>query len=593
MLQKKQTFLPIVIFLWLIAFGLRVHALNADLPFFISWSQGATTDAPVTVAAARNKTLFGEWILPGELVPIYPLFPAMSWLTYIFFELIGTGYWQANFVALVMGFLCIAFITTFAKQHFGYRTAFFTTLFLTTNYLFLFYNRVSVVYTPLACMLALALLLFGRMPKQRYLFWLGLIVVIISFYIKLLAISLLPVFLYVSWQYFSQWLTLGSKTIKLLIVLSLFGLGFLFFLWSFAPPDLQQQILFVTQTRTFNPRYGWEENLRFFVQAFLQFGIYPTFFVRMLPLFILSYLYVFGRGYQWLSSQSPNVSYSEKIALLYLLGTLFMLLFSTSHPTRYMILLVPPLSLVGGIAVPKFLNLQRVALRRKPSHGVVIFLLAGFTYFYYQIMTAIVKVQVAWQLQTGLGNYRAILDGPLLFQIFFIALLLGFITVFILLWLILHRQQHEIVWVNPLNKKAIIYALIGFLLIGDLFQYGLWARDPQFTIVETSRHLQQDLGENVVLGGAYANVLTIENDVPAYLFYGNSFESRSEIRTQIRDVGVTHIAMESDSIFGDGAFNDAKVYELYPEFAEQVKLVKTYVVRGYVVKVYELESASE
>lgn len=128
-----------------------------------------------------------------------------------------------------------------------------------------------------------------------------------------------------------------------------------------------------------------------------------------------------------------------------------------------------------------------------------------------------------------------------------------------------------------------VMALVACSLVVNLGRYAVWARAPQFSIVEASRQIGLDLGQDAVLGGPYAYVLALENQLPAMLFYPGTVQEAPS------NVPFTHFAVEADSLLNNGPFNDERMHQYHPELMEQSRLVTTYTLRGYLVRVYEVE----
>lgn len=111
------SFIGVIAVLLLLAFGLRSYALEADAPHHLSISHGLTTDGANTVFGGRNKILFGRWSpelkgFPGVDRSIL----AMDWASFITFKLLGIGYWQGGYLAVLISLLTLAAVVAFAKQ---------------------------------------------------------------------------------------------------------------------------------------------------------------------------------------------------------------------------------------------------------------------------------------------------------------------------------------------------------------------------------------------------------------------------------------------------------------------------------------------
>ncbi len=564
----------------LIAAALRFYALTADAPFFLSPSQGITTDGATTVGGGRDKILFGDW---AAFTPerFYYKFPAMGWISFAFFQLIGIGYWQANLIPVISGLLTIALIAAYGHEQFNRRVALIAALFMATNYAFLIYNRIPVVYSPLACGMALALYFWGRGGRHPGWYFASLLVALYNIlFLKLAGLAFLPVvlvgFLVIAWQKANIYHLRKTKILAALIA-GTAGFLILFFLIVPKPDELLVRFTQQITSLSFRPSLGLGENVRFVIQSFLQFGIYAGFFIRMLPLLVLSFGYAFVRVGQLLVKDRPRLSMGELALLLYLLGTVGMLLMTNSRPTRYMILLVPPMSLAAAVALDR---LTRTTVLSFPSRfGLLypVYVQLGLAYLIYLLLASIAKLFVVAELGSGLADPAAVLDVRLLFGLLATALLSASIGTFMFLWRTAHIKQPNINLPSATVRKWIAVLFILVAVGGSLYQYWTWARDPQYSLVQSSRQVGEDFDSaSTVMGGSFAYVLTMENEIPAWLFYARSG------REEVEKAKITHLAVEV-------GINDQLMHEYYPDYMERTKIVKTYPVHGYEVKVYEVE----
>jgi hypothetical protein len=572
----------------LLAFGLRSYALEADAPHHLSVSQGLTTDGANAVFGGRNKVLFGQWspALSGYAA-VDRSRSAMHWLSFVFFSLLGIGYWQGGFLAVLISVLTISFVTAFAKQHFGRNVALFATLFLTTNYALLVYNRLPVTYTLVCLIMAMILYCLGR-SRDNVLF-LAISVALAIFgivYVKIATVGSLPmVIIGVSIVIHHRFLVGKATKAGILLLFGLLAIVAVLFM-SIGPRG--GYFLRLLQERYINIDFGLIEYFRFLVTSFLEFGIYSAFFIRMLPLFGLSFGYVLFRTAQFSSKKIPGVSFGETIALMYLLGVTVILLLSNQQPARQLILLIPPMSLISAMAVEKLLRIRRLKTSPNPGYFFPIVVLVGLTYLFYQVAAAGYRGTVALKMGKGVGEYSTITPMPTLHSIMFTTLILALFATFLTLIHLSGSGQ----WLNSLLTRDRIRILVLFLVAaqisGDLLQYSAWARAPEYSIVAASRQIKEDMGEGVVLGGAYAAVLGMENDYPGILFFEDRLRN-PEFQQRVLKSGMTHIAMEAESVFGDIPINDQLMREHAPEFVSHLQLSQTYYVRGYYVKVYEIE----
>lgn len=575
-----RTYLAGFITILLLAAAMRFYALTADAPIYLTRSQDLNTDGPNTIGLARDWVLF-------EVKP-YPHL-ALIWLAYFFFSTLGIGYWQANLIAVTSSLLAIVFITAFAHQHFGRRVALVSALLMTLNFPFLIYNRIPMVYTPLACGLAIALYCWGQGLRRSWWFFLsGLVILFCVLYIKIAGVTFLAAAIFglfiLAWRRWQQrqpevWtpLLLFSAGAALMAGIGWFHLLRVTTVQAILPSDVA--------TRTFNPQHGLEENIRFALVSVLQFGIYSGFFVRTFVLFSLAYGYLFYRGSQLLGKNRSTLPMSEIIVLLYLTFTILMLLASNSQPFRFMIALIPPMSLAAALALETWLRSDRITLPARFGRFQLVVILMGLTYFLYQFLAGTVKLGSALYLGTSLVDYQVILDLPILFALLIVSLFLALAGILAFIWWLAAGKRVHLSLPSPAARGLIALLVVAAVVLGDLYQYWAWAKDPQFSIMEASRQITRDVGQKALLGGSYAYVLTLENDLPAQPFY--SYNTNVPVGTI--DPKITHIAVDADSVLKDAPFNEEGLYKIYPEDMKHARLVKSYTLRGYLINLYEIE----
>lgn len=577
-----RAYLAGLIAILLLAGAMRLYALTADAPIYLTRSQDLNTDGPNTIGFARDWVLFGTKPLPYFQ-------PALTWLAYICFSTLGIGYWQANLIAVTTSLLAIVFIAAFAHQHFGRRAALFSALFMTLNFPYLIYNRTPMVYTPLTFGLALALFCWGRGLRRLWWFFLaGLISIFCVLYIKIAGVTFLAAalvgLLVLTWRRWRQRQP-GTWTPLLLFLAGgalMAGIGW-FHLFRVTP--IQGILPSDVAMRTFNPERGFEENIRFALVSVLQFGIYSGFFVRVFALFALTYGYLGYRGAQWLGKNRPQLPMSEIITFFYLFFTVLMLLASNNLPYRFMIALVPPMSLTAGLALDTWLRSDRIPVLARFGRVQLVFILMGLTYFIYQFLAAVLKLGNTVRLRTSLVDYQVIMDLPLLFTLLIVSLFAAILAIVAFLWW-LGASRRTRLTLPPVTRNLVALLLVALIALGDLYQYWSWAKDPQFSIVAASRRITEDVGQNAFLGGSYAYVLALENHLPATAYYATLYGGLS---VEAFNPQITHLVFDADSVLKDAPFNDERMHELFPEYMSRAKLFKTYMLRGYLIKVYHIE----
>jgi hypothetical protein len=593
-----------IIILLLFATALRLYALSADPPIHLSIYRGLNTDGAQTMLPARSMVLFGSWYPYPNSSYFYYTLPAISWLGYLFFTLFGVGYWQANLIPAFSGLLTIAILAGFARQQLNRRISLLVALFLTTNHLFVVYNRIPVVYSLLLCGMAFTIYCWGRgLRHPTWFFWSGLVMAFTIGFIKITAIALIPTMVIAfsiliyrrtmsinrcdiatnSWRIY-----IHQPTFKPVL---LFGLGILpiaIFYWIHI--ILPQTILVDwyaegLEIHTFHPRHGLIENFRLAVVSFLQFGVLEGVFLRMLPLFLLAFGYLSYQTARLLAPRRPHLPLGELVGFAYLVGSLLILftLAAATRPIRYYLILLPPLCFIAALAIDYFLRQPQLKLPERFSRFYPLLIMGGLTYLWYQLFAAIVlSLNISLQ-GTGLGDPNVMIKLPVLFTLFALAMLPAIIGTMLFIWRVISIKQPYIPLPGLTTRYRIAGLIIALILCGDLYQYWYWMRDPQFSIVQTSRQVGEDIGPDGVLGGAYAAALALDNKLPVFIFF--SFEDPAVIS----QFHFTHLALDADNTWHTDIFNDDRMYQQFPELMQRAKVVKVYTMWGYQVKLYKVE----
>jgi 4-amino-4-deoxy-L-arabinose transferase-like glycosyltransferase len=133
------------------ALAVRTVSLGADPPLWLSWSAGIFTDEAMYAADARSVALFGHWA-PGDFhgAIISPLLYALQLGA---FRLFGPTIEAARMISVVMGLATVAFLWIAMDRSVGRRAAWIAATLLAFCPQFVFYNRLALMETPVACCL--------------------------------------------------------------------------------------------------------------------------------------------------------------------------------------------------------------------------------------------------------------------------------------------------------------------------------------------------------------------------------------------------------------------------------------------------------
>ncbi len=137
----------------------RLAALDADPPPWLSWSTGLYTDEGYYTLDARHEAQF-ETLAPGNFHDRL-LSPLLSLMQQGVFEVFGAGLLQARLLAVCFGLLTVCVFWLALNRAYDSRTADFGALFLGLAPPFALYNRLALQETPTVFWLTLGFMLWA------------------------------------------------------------------------------------------------------------------------------------------------------------------------------------------------------------------------------------------------------------------------------------------------------------------------------------------------------------------------------------------------------------------------------------------------
>ena len=168
----------------------RLVALGADPPPWLSWSTGLYTDEGFYTLDARHEALFGT-LAPGDFHDRL-LSPLLSLLQQGVFTLLGAGLLQARLLSVVFGLLTVAVFWLGLRRAWGTRAADIGALFLGLVPPFALYNRLALQETPMVFWLVLAFTLWVYGARRPALYALAGLSVAVAMVFKGLALLAAP-----------------------------------------------------------------------------------------------------------------------------------------------------------------------------------------------------------------------------------------------------------------------------------------------------------------------------------------------------------------------------------------------------------------
>ena len=154
-----------------LAIAVRLVALHSDAYPSLSWSSALLTDEGFYIHNARNAVLFGNARQDGFNNML--IMPVLHGIQVAVFRVIGVGTVQARLIPVCLSLMGLLFFYCAANMLYGWRTAFIATLFLGLDHARFLYDRLALMDSPAASMLCLALWLLvkGCLKRNNSRFW--------------------------------------------------------------------------------------------------------------------------------------------------------------------------------------------------------------------------------------------------------------------------------------------------------------------------------------------------------------------------------------------------------------------------------------
>ncbi len=333
--------------------AVRLVALNADPPPWLSWSTGLYTDEGYYTLDARHEALFGT-PAPGNFHDRL-LSPLLSMMQQGVFAVFGVGLLQARLLSVAFGLLTIWVFWLALRRAYDLRTADFGALFLGLAPPFALYNRLALQETPTVFWLVLAFWLWTQ-PGRLGQFLSGVSLALACVF-KGLAIIALPVLLLgppariLGSHTENSKKSIGSSCLLWLPRIGAGGLLLLYFALWYSPhhAELSRMAAFY---RLHQMQPHSLVSLGLSIKRGLiggERGVFP-YLLALLPVPCLLAARALEQWRQW--------TQADKYLALWLGGGLLFCLLSSYAPSRYYVLFLPPLA---GLAARSVTNWPRTA----------------------------------------------------------------------------------------------------------------------------------------------------------------------------------------------------------------------------------------
>ncbi len=488
--------------------------LTADPPTNLSWSGGYYGDEAGYAHNARNKVLFGKWML-DEYNPVY-VNPILTFFDYLSFRIFAPSIFSLRLVALFWGVLGIFFIFFILK--YGCDASWMPwagLLLLETNDFFLMYTRLSLSDTMLTNWMLFSVFLWTLGLKKRFfMFFAGLS--------SMVVMSCKPTAVYFSFVLFLASLFHFTKEVQasapgvsverrpivkeIFLRISPFVVGVLTggFLWL--------GLYFLPHHAEFaKMSSGWSllslpKSLREFLSR--EFGSYAPIvfkhFARFPYSFLLAWCYLPVSGYRILK-KDRHVRSLEFLALFWFLLGYISLSGFRYRPPRYYLSLVPPVMILALFSMEALLNASWNSLKRNKMFVL------GY---------------IGWVILTfHLAKKYILLDSSYIFISGFVVsgIILGGMKIF----------HGKISSEKRLFRKAGLYIAVlifSLSLTHNLFLYMKWAKRPSYQVLTASREVGK-MVKNGIIVGLWAPMICMENRNRALCVASHWFNDKEPYKT--------------------------------------------------------------
>jgi len=499
MIEKMKTKTFVQVTLIILVFVLlslpRLTRLTADPPPDLSWSAGYYGDEAGYAHNARNKALFGRWVL-DEYNPFF-VNPVLTFFDYLSFKTFRPSILSLRLVAVFWGILGM-FLLFYILKHGGANDwmPWIGVILLESNYFYLMYTRLSLSDTMLTNWMLLSVFLWViGFRRKRYMFLAGLSSVVVlsckptAVYFAFVLMLAYPFhFMKDAWEnvpgIFLTWkIALRDAAFKSSPFLGGFLLGFSLWLGLYYIPyhaefaKMSSGWSFLSLPKSFgdflNREFGSYSPI-----IFKHFAWFPY-------IFLLSWFYL-PISFFRLFRDWKRYNTLEFLALFWLVFGYLSLSGFRYRPARYYLSLVPPvliLSLFAMEAIIKF-SWNRLKLNKI---SIILFL----SWLLLSLM--LIKKYIIFD------GFGVLLSGS---GVFLLALA-------VLMWI----GRKSLVWDQKSFNKIGLYACLLILSVSlshNLFLYANWVRHPSYQVLNASRDVGNRV-KNGIIVGLWAPMICMEN----------------------------------------------------------------------------------
>jgi 4-amino-4-deoxy-L-arabinose transferase-like glycosyltransferase len=473
-------------------------------------------DEGAWVHSARNRALYGTWIVEGD--NWNPLFiaPVFSGLEYASFALFGVGVRQARLVSELAGLLSVVLLALGIRRTAGVPAGLIAGALLATNYVYVMYNRAAIMETTMVAFMVASWYCYVRavtasgesVSQRRAWIWgtLAGVCALLAFFSKAAAaffvLALALDASIASIRRADDW-EIRRERVAGLATLAGLGAAGLIALAVFVAPYWESYRFYNWQMSvTRKPTYG----LTALADRASWFPVLHDLFTRMWFVIVVSIL-----GALTALGRLRQLRAPERLLLWWIgLGTLELVLHDVGNERRFVFFIPALIGLASMVlawrkegAPAELANIpRRVALLALPLVLFALYVVGGGltrVFFLYEIRPN-VHIAAVFAVAGAAVIYATWPRVPR--------------------WLARQRWR---------TRAAVIAASL--VCAGDLAQYAQWAAGRTYKNFEASRALAHALPPDTPVHGKLANGLALENRIRP-IFVGRGFGNYDDRKTR-------------------------------------------------------------
>jgi 4-amino-4-deoxy-L-arabinose transferase-like glycosyltransferase len=547
----------LLVFILAVVIFARVWKLEADPPLRLSNSSDVYTDAALYTFYAKEFVNTGDFNPVGdERFGIF-LKSTVTPVAVAVFKILGVGLWQSNLVGVVFSLGALLCFYLFVRRIAGVAASLLFLLMAGLSYNLVFLGRQPFLEHAMAFWAFLSLVLVTYSKRQAVFLAAGFCLGLAMLFSKVHGI----VFLFPFACMFAWRLKFDDARLPRLKSGQVvwYGLGVLAasLVWFFATylpaPD---QVVSFFQENTIE-LHGAPEGLQSipdFLRKLLTFGYDTELFPRMVICALAAFVFICAVTYQLCRRKSyrdgmgwGNAGYLFIAAMV--VAFVLSLMIWNYRPLRYQLILIYPLC--AGTAI-LLANLWRAWGNVTDEKTPLVFWIAGAVIAVipgYQMLAAS-QDMVGTDWWMTVSKYMVPVSGIILMVISSLALRLA--------------RRH-----GPPRRLTLIWIVTGILLFGCLFEdvrgYIDWTGRVAFTLRDIGRDVEMAVGPDALVTGPYAQVLTLENRVPALIHMFGTAHPDADL---FRKFPITHLLVDGGNVI--------RLTEDYPDIIGAEEHICTY-----------------